>query len=89
MSLSSDDPILTGGDSDRSFAIFEPYRTKFSMGCRVVIQEGSELLWEQVIYGESRSNAIHCAIRSLDGFFDNLLLRPASVAEAMDDFANF
>ena len=62
---------------------------EFSLLCRVVIRERDAVIWDKEIHGEDRSNAIHCGIRVLDGFFDDLLLPPAQVAEAMDASRSF
>ena len=72
-------PILSGHKAQRSFEIFEPVQGEFSLLCRVVIRERDVIIWDQEIHGEDRTNAIHCDIRVLDGFFDNLLLPPAQV----------
>lgn len=78
------DPILSGGQGERAFRLYEPVRRDGRFECRVVILERGALLWEQAIFGEDRNNAIHCALISLNGFFDDLRLPPVAVARAMD-----
>ena len=82
--MKSSDPLLTGAQDGRSFMLFEPKLEQGQMQCHVVIMEDGRIVWEQAIFGEDRNNAIHCALISLNGFFDDLQLPPTVVASAMD-----
>ncbi len=80
-------PILSGGKGPLRFDVFEPIRGECSLQCRVIIRDAVCVVSDMMIHGEDRANAIHCAIISLDGFFEDLQLPPRDVAHAMDALA--